>query len=280
MEEDQKAMAISTYETVILSDLHLGTPDAKAVEATMFLEGLRCRRLILNGDIIDGWALSRGGKWLDGHTRFIHTVLNKMEEGTEVIYLRGNHDEVLDRFLPLAMGGLRIADEYVHDTPAGDYLVVHGDGFDCVTTSHKWLAVVGSLAYELLLRVNRLYNQWRAFRGLGYYSLSKEIKARVKSAVSFVGRYEEQLRSLAQARSCRGIICGHLHTPADMDLDGVHYLNSGDWVESLTAIVEEFPGDFRVVSFDELALIRPLAEDSSPVARPLDREATGLVIAS
>jgi len=267
-------MTVPHYETVILSDLHLGTPDARAKDATTFLESLTCRRLILNGDIIDGWALRRGGAWKQSHTGFIRCVLRKMEEeGTEVIYLRGNHDDILERFLPMSFGGLRIVAEYVHETPQGSYLVVHGDGFDSVTTRHKWIAVVGSVAYELLLRANRVYNRWRRFRGQEYFSLSKAIKAKVKSAVNHVGRYEEQLRSLAVARDCCGIICGHVHTPADKQIDGVHYLNSGDWVESRTAILEDSPGVFRVVSFDGDPSPRTsFAGASEPASSPLAGE--------
>lgn len=178
-----------------------------------------------------------------------------------MIYLRGNHDDILERFLPICFGGLRIVDEYRHETPRGDYLVVHGDGFDSVTTDHKWVAIAGAKAYELLLGVNRLYNKWRAFRGKEYYSLSKRIKAKVKSAVSFVDRYEEQLKELAIVKNCSGIICGHIHTPADKQLeDEIHYLNSGDWVESLTAIVEREPGQFELVSYQDFMARRETDE--------------------
>lgn len=241
------------YHAIFLSDVHLGTRDSKADELIAFLKATTCRKLVLNGDIVDGWALRSGGRWLPSHTKFVRTVLKKMEkQGTEVVYLRGNHDDILERFLPVCFGNLRIVDEYLHETPQGDYLVVHGDGFDRVTTSHRWVAVLGAKGYELLLGINRLYNGWRAFRGKEYYSLSKTIKAKVKSAVSFVDRYEDQLKELASVRGCRGIICGHIHTPADKRLgNGIHYLNSGDWVESLTAIVEKEPGDFELVHYDE-----------------------------
>jgi len=246
-------MTKTSYHSIFISDLHLGTRDSKADEVIEFLKATRCEKLILNGDIVDGWALRNGGKWLPSHTKFIRTVLKKMEkQGTEVIYLRGNHDDILERFLPINFGSLRITDEYLHETPQGKYLVVHGDGFDSVTTSHKWVAMMGAKGYELLLGINRLYNKWRAFRGKEYYSLSKKIKARVKSAVSFVDRYEDQLKELAVVRKCRGIICGHIHTPADKVLeDGIHYLNSGDWVESLTAIVERAPGQFELIDHRE-----------------------------
>ncbi|MCG8599264.1 MAG: UDP-2,3-diacylglucosamine diphosphatase [Verrucomicrobiales bacterium] len=255
-------MKKNEYESIFLSDIHLGTRDSKATEVIQFLKATRCKKLILNGDIVDGWALKGGGKWLPDHTKFVRTVLKKMEkQGTEVIYLRGNHDDILERFLPINFGNLRIVDEYLHATPQGNYLVVHGDGFDSVTTSHKWIAVLGAKAYELLLGVNRLYNKWRSFRGKEYFSLSKKIKGRVKSAVSFVDRYEDQLKELALVRDCCGIICGHIHTPADKLLDDeVHYLNSGDWVESLTAIVETEPGEFQLISHSEFMARRESSE--------------------
>jgi len=246
-------MKLNAFHTIFLSDIHLGTRGCKAEEVIEFLKATRCRKLVLNGDIVDGWALRSGGKWLPSHTKLVRTVLKKMEkQDTEVIYLRGNHDDILERFLPINFGNLRIVDEYIHETPAGDYLVVHGDGFDAVTTDHKWVAKLGAAAYDLLLQVNRLYNKWRAVRGKEYFSLSKKIKAKVKSAVSFVGRYEEQLKELAVVKGCQGIICGHIHTPADKRLEGgIHYLNSGDWVESLTAVVETEPGRFELIHHRE-----------------------------
>lgn len=244
-------MKNNEFRTIILSDIHLGTRDSKAEEVVELLKAVRCERLILNGDIVDGWALKSGGRWKDSHTKLVRTILKKMEkQGTEVIYLRGNHDDILERFLPIDFGNLRIVDEYVHETPRGKYLVVHGDGFDSVTTGNRWIAMAGAHGYQFLLGVNRLYNQWRAFRGKGYFSLSREIKGRVKSAVSFIDRYEDQLKELAIQRGCTGIICGHIHTAADKMLgEEVHYLNSGDWVESMTAIVEETPGEFELVHF-------------------------------
>lgn len=250
------------YHTIFLSDIHLGTRDCKAEQVIAFLKATTCRRLVLNGDIVDGWALRSGGRWLPVHTKFVRTVLKKMEkQGTEVIYLRGNHDDILERFLPVFFGNLSIVDEYIHQTPRGNYLVVHGDGFDRVTTSHRWVAIAGAKGYEVLLGINRIYNRWRAWRGKDYFSLSKQIKAKVKSAVSFVDRYEDQLKELAAVRGCCGIICGHIHTPADKLLEnGVHYLNSGDWVESLTAIVEKVPGDFELIEYSDFMAEEEMAK--------------------
>ena len=242
--------------TVFLSDIHLGTPDSKANEVVDFLKHLRCRKLVLNGDIIDGWALRRGGKWSARHSRVIREIIKLMErDKTEVIYLRGNHDDILERFLPLAFGKLRFSKEHIHTTKKGKrYLVVHGDGFDSISTNHRWIALLGAVGYDFLLKVNRVYNFWRAWRGKEYFSLSKRVKARVKSAVSFVDRYEQLLQELARHKKCDGIICGHIHTPEDKQVGGIHYLNSGDWVESLTAIIEHNDGRMELVRYSDFLL--------------------------
>jgi UDP-2,3-diacylglucosamine pyrophosphatase LpxH len=242
------------FRTIIISDVHLGTPDCKVREVNHFLKHTRCEKLILNGDIIDGWQLARGARWTKQHTRFIRNILKRIEKNdTEVIYLRGNHDDVLGRFLPLRFGSLQIAEDYIHETPAGNYLVLHGDIFDSVIKNVVFLAHLGDLGYKLLLRINRIYNRVRAWRGKEYYSLSKAIKARVKSAVSFVSKFEERLTNLARSRGCIGVVCGHIHTPEIRMMNGVHYLNSGDWVESLTAIVEHFDGRFELIDFKSFA---------------------------
>lgn len=241
-----------SYKTIFLSDVHLGTLDCKIDQVNHFLKHTHCEKLVLNGDIIDGWSLARRGGWTDQHTRFIRLVLKKIEKrGTEVIYLRGNHDDILARFLPLFFGKLQFVNEYIHTGAKGDYLVVHGDGFDAVTMNHKWLAVLGDIGYQSLLRLNRVYNKYRSWRGKEYFSLSKAIKARVKSAVSFVGNYEEQLKNFARKHNCVGIICGHIHTPDNKMIEDIHYLNSGDWVESLTALVEHKDGEFEIFNYKE-----------------------------
>ncbi len=239
--------------TVFISDVHLGTPECKADEVVSFLKHLQCETLVLNGDIIDGWALRRGTRWQNRHSRVIRTILKKMEkEGTAVIYLRGNHDDILERFLPLSFGSMRIVKEYIHFSPDGKrYLVIHGDGFDSVATNHRWLAMLGAFGYDSLLAINRVYNKWRSLMGKDYYSVSKAIKSKVKSAVSFVDQYEVQLQKLAHQRECQGIICGHIHTPADKQMDEIHYLNSGDWVESLSAIIEHHDGRMELITYQE-----------------------------
>ncbi len=249
--------------TVILSDVHLGTANCKVEEVNHFLRHVRCDKLILNGDIIDGWQLTRTGHWTKAHTRFVRIVLKKLEKrDTEVIYLRGNHDDVLSTFLPLAFEKLAIVEDYIHESPSGRYLVLHGDVFDTVTKNFVFLAHLGDWGYRALLKLNRIYNAYRAWRGKEYWSLSKAIKARVKEAVNHVSNFEDHISQLAQQRGCTGVMCGHIHTPADKMLGRVHYLNSGDWVESLTAIVEHDDGRFELINYTDFIRDYPM-----PVAK-------------
>ncbi len=245
--------------TVIISDVHLGTLDCKAEEVNHFLKRVQCDKLILNGDIIDGWRLKKTGYWPKAHTRFIRIVLKKLEKkNTEVIYLRGNHDDVLAKFMPIVFENLQIVEDYIHKTERGDYLVLHGDVFDTVTKNFVFLAYLGDWGYRMLMKINRLYNHWRSWRGKEYYSLSKAVKARVKQAVNHVSNFEQHISHLAKSRDCVGVMCGHIHTAADQMIGDIHYLNSGDWVESLTAIVEHLDGRFELIDFSKFALEYPM----------------------
>jgi UDP-2,3-diacylglucosamine pyrophosphatase LpxH len=251
--------------TVILSDIHLGTPHSKAGEVTHFLKHVRCERLILNGDIIDGWRLRRDGRWTRDHTRFVRRVLTLVQKkDTDVIYLRGNHDDFLARLLPMSFDRLSLVEDYVLESAAGRYLVLHGDVFDGVIKNMVFLAHLGDMGYALLLKLNRTYNWFRKLRGKEYFSLSAAIKARVKQAVSFVGKFEDQVAALARDRGCTGVICGHIHTAADKRIGDVHYLNSGDWVESLTAIVEHLDGRFELIAFRDFVTQFPMTKDDLP----------------
>lgn len=240
------------FKTVVLSDIHLGAPGCRIDEVNHFMKHTRCEKLILNGDIIDTWQLKGSGTWTVKHSRFIRLVLNKIDKhGTRIIYLRGNHDDLLDRFLPMSFANIHLVREYVHRTAKGDYLVLHGDVFDAITTHMKWLAKMGDFGYNLLLKMNRYYNAYRAWRGKGYDSLSQKVKAKVKGAVSFISKFEEALVQIAKEKGYAGVICGHIHTAADKELGGIHYLNSGDWVESLTALVEHADGRWEIISYPD-----------------------------
>lgn len=247
------------FKTIFISDVHLGTLNCKAKEAIHFLKNTRCDLLVLNGDIIDGWQLKRGGKWTKDHTKFVRHILKRIEKKKlEVIYLRGNHDDILSRFLPMQFGTMSIVEEYIHETKHGNYLVLHGDIFDTITKNFVFIAHIGDWGYRALMSFNRWYNKYRAWRGKEYYSLSKAIKAKVKRAVNFISSFEDKLSSLTKARDCVGVICGHIHTPADKRSEGFHYLNSGDWVESLSAIVEHENGEFELIYFADFKKDYPM----------------------
>jgi UDP-2,3-diacylglucosamine pyrophosphatase LpxH len=240
----------TNYKTIVISDVHLGISNSKAKEVVKFLKHHTCETLLLNGDIIDGWQLKRSGNWKKKHTRFFKLILKRMaNQYTKVVYLRGNHDDFLDEILPFELGNFSIRRDYIHRSNGKRYYVVHGDIFDSITTNLKWVAQLGDVAYTFLLWCNRHYNNYRVKRGLPYYSLSQKIKLAVKSAVSFIDQFEEQLCAVAKAKNCDGIITGHIHHPANKMIDGIHYLNSGDWVESLTALVETHEGNWEIIEF-------------------------------
>ncbi len=240
------------YKTIILSDVHLGTAGAKAREVVRFLSQNTCDNLILNGDIIDAWELKKYGSWQVRHTRFFKIVIKMMEEqNTKVLYLHGNHDDFLDTIIPLQIGNLSIQMDYIYESMGKKYYIVHGDIFDTVTTNLKWIAKLGSIGYTFLLWLNKLYNIYRKKRGLPYYSFSSYIKTRIKAAVSRATDYEKQLTELAKIKDCQGIICGHTHRPAMKMLGEIVYMNSGDWVESLSALTEDFEGNWNLYLYTD-----------------------------
>jgi len=208
---------------------------------------------MLNGDIIDGWQLKKGGKWKKKHTRFFRVVLKMMEKyKTKVIYLRGNHDDFLDNILPFIFGDIILVKDYIYESKGKKFMVIHGDIFDAITTHLRWLAMLGDVGYTLLLWINKLYNNWRVRRGLPYYSLSQVVKQKVKSAVSYISNYEIELVKLARSKGCDGVICGHIHHPAITQYGDVLYMNSGDWVESMTALVENYTGEWNILNYSDL----------------------------
>jgi UDP-2,3-diacylglucosamine pyrophosphatase LpxH len=246
-------MNIQHHKTIVISDVHLGASESKAKELVRFLKRNTCDKLIMNGDIIDGWQLKKSGIWKKKHTRFFRVVLKMIEKhNTEVVYVRGNHDDFLDNVLPFAIGNLTIVNEHIHESNGRKFWVIHGDIFDSITTNMRWLAQLGDTGYTLLLWINKIYNNWRVKRGKPYYSLSKEIKAKVKGAVSYISSYEKELVAMARKKQFYGVICGHIHQAALQDYDGVLYLNSGDWVETLSALVEDYNGNWKIMYYTDL----------------------------
>jgi UDP-2,3-diacylglucosamine pyrophosphatase LpxH len=250
------------FKTIVISDVHLGSSGSKAKELTNFLKQHSCEKLILNGDIIDGWQLQKYGTWKKKHTRFFKHVLKMIEENdTKVIYLRGNHDDFLDQVLPLKVGNFSIQRDYILKVNNKKYYVTHGDIFDSITTRLKWIAKLGDIGYTFLLWVNKLYNNYRTSRGMPYYSLSQVIKQKVKSAVSYISDFESQLAEVARIKGCDGIICGHIHLPAIKHFEEIVYLNSGDWVESLSALVQDEQGEWSLMYYNETKFSTDLADE-------------------
>ncbi len=239
-------------KTIVLSDVHLGTKGSKAKELVRFLRQYKCENLILNGDIIDGWQLKKSGEWKRKHTRFFSRILKMIEEdATKITYIRGNHDDFLDQVLPFQIGNLRIVKDMIYESNGKRHYIVHGDIFDSITSNFKWIAKLGDIGYTFLLWLNRQYNNRRRRKGLPYFSLSQAIKNKVKQAIKYIDDFESQLVTMAKYKNCDAIICGHIHQPAIKTIDGVTYLNSGDWVESMTALVEDFSGEWSLAYYSE-----------------------------
>ena len=248
------ARGTAQYRSVWISDLHLGTPGCQAHALLDFLKHVESDHLFLVGDIIDGWQLRRHWYWPQAHNDVIQKLLRKARKGTRVIFIPGNHDEFARRYLGHDFGGIEVAEEWIHETADGRKLwVTHGDLFDGVIQCAAWLAHVGDTLYEFTLKLNRHLNSLRARLGLPYWSLSKYLKLKVKRAVSYVGDFEAALAREARKRGAQGVVCGHIHHAELREIDGIVYANDGDWVESLTALVEHGDGRLEIIDWSHRA---------------------------
>jgi UDP-2,3-diacylglucosamine pyrophosphatase LpxH len=249
-DEDDDDRPTLRFRAIFISDVHLGTPGCQAVPLLDFLRHTESRDLYLVGDIIDGWQLKRRWYWHQTHNDVVQKVLRKARKGTHVTYIAGNHDEAMRHFLGLAFGGIDIRDEAEHVTADGKrMLITHGDLFDAVVQGAKWLAHVGDALYLFSLRLNRWFNHVRAKLGLPYWSLAQFLKHRVKNAVGYITQFEDALAHEARRRGFDGVICGHIHKAEIRDIGGIRYCNDGDWVESLTALVELENGELRIIDW-------------------------------
>ncbi len=242
------------YRAIWISDVHLGTPGCQAEALLDFLKRTESDTLYLVGDIIDGWQLRRSWYWPQAHNDVVQKILRKVRKGTRVIYVPGNHDEFARKYLEHSFGGVEVAHDWVHTTADGKRLwITHGDLFDGVIQCAKWLAYVGDWAYEFTLKLNAWLNRLRGRLGLPYWSLSKYLKLKVKRAVSFIGDYEAAVAREARKREVQGVVCGHIHHAELREIDGLLYANDGDWVESLTALVEHLDGRLALLDWSDLA---------------------------
>ncbi len=236
--------------TLFISDVHLGTKGCQAELLIDFLRHYDADTVFLVGDIIDGWRLKSGWYWPQAHNDVVQKLLRKVRKGARLIYVPGNHDEFLRDYVGSNFGGIDIVEHAIHETADGKrYLVIHGDHFDLVVRHAKWLALLGDWAYGAALTINTYLNVVRRRLGLTYWSLSAWAKLKVKNAVNYIGRFEELLASEARRHEVDGVICGHIHHAAMHDDFGVRYVNTGDWVESCTALVEHYDGSLEILNW-------------------------------
>ena len=246
-------MTAKTYRSIFVSDVHLGTKDSQADRLNNFLKHNSCDTLYLVGDIIDAWRIQQNKwRWKQSHTNVVRRVLGHAKRGTRVVYIAGNHDEFLRPMIPygFSFGLVEIHNQIEHIGADGrHYLVTHGDLFDGITRLAPWLAFLGDKAYDVILSLNSKFNWIRHKMGFGYWSLSQFLKHRVKKAVDFIFKFEENLANYCKKRGFDGVICGHIHHAEIKEINGVMYMNDGDWVESCTALVEHWDGHWEIITW-------------------------------
>ena len=263
---------IIRVRTLFLSDLHLGTRGCQAELLLDFLRRYDADEIYLVGDIIDGWRLKSGWYWPQSHNDVVQKLLRKVRKGARLVYIPGNHDEFMRDYIGHNFGGVEIVDQAIHVTTLGErFLVIHGDQFDMVVRHARWLALLGDGAYSAALAVNTVVNLVRRRLGLTYWSLSAWAKLKVKNAVNFIGDFESFLSAEARKQGAHGVVCGHIHHAVDRDLNGVRYVNTGDWVESCTAVVEHYDGILELVRWTERAAETVAAPLPAELAQPRER---------
>ena len=257
--------------TVFLSDIHLGTRACQADRLLEFLKEHPAEKTYLVGDIIDFWAMKRSIVWTSAQNTVVQKMLRRARHGEEIVFIPGNHDEALRDHFGVKFGDITIVEEAIHTTADGKkFLLVHGDMFDQVTMHHKWLAVIGDIGYELLVKLNLAFSWIRRKLGIsGYWSLAGYAKRKVKTALNFIFDFEDVAVHHARERGMDGIICGHIHWATIKDMNGTLYINCGDWVDSCTAIVEHMDGQLELVQWGgrkaTVSDDRPAHEHGDPV---------------
>ncbi len=250
-------MNTKIVRSIFLSDIHLGTKACQAHHLLDFLKSYTSEHVFLLGDIVDLWSMSRGAvHWSEAQNTFVQKMLRRARHGEKVIFIPGNHDEALREYVGAIFGNILVEHEHIHTAADGKrYLLLHGDEFDQVTRHHRWIAVLGDKAYDLLVSLNH-YLSWlrRTLKRPGYWSLAGYAKRKVKTAVSFIFNFEDAVIHHAREKGVDGAICGHIHWPMMKTIDGMQYLNCGDWVDSCTAIVEHLDGRMELIVWNEAAM--------------------------
>lgn len=253
------------YRTVFISDVHFGLNASRAELLNNFLKDIKCEKIYLIGDIFDFWKIKRGSKWSPEYSKVIKKITEKMKKyDTDIIYIPGNHDDGLREFCNFDFGKIHLRKTDIYTSLNGrKFLVMHGDEFDIVVRYAKWLAFLGDGAYSFALWINHKLNIFRRHFGLGYWSLSAFLKKKVKGAVNYVGSFENAVIHEAKINNVDGIICGHIHTPDIKMFENILYINTGDWVENCTAVVEHYNGDFELIDWLKYENNKKLKEKKS-----------------
>jgi len=252
------------YRTLFLSDIHLGTRGCQAELLLEFLKHNEADTIYLVGDIIDGWKLRKGWYWPQAHNDVVQKLLRQVRKGTRMYYLPGNHDDFAREFVGMVFGGVEVVEQAFHVTKDGKrLLVLHGDLFDIVVQNAEWLAHLGDTAYEMAMKLNVVLNKVRRMFGFPYWSLSAWAKNKVKNKVSSFGAYEEALTDAARRHHADGVVCGHIHRADIRDIGGLLYVNTGDFVESCTAVAEHDDGRLEILHWRAAseALLQSAAND-------------------
>src|SRR3989440_5118190 len=246
----EQVPVLRRYRAGWISDMHLGTRGCNATALLDFLRENDFETLYIVGDLMDIWSLRRGIYWPQQHNDVIQKILRKARKGTRVIYIPGNHDELVTSFLG-AYGNIDIKENAIHVTACGErILIIHGHELDAVVQNVKWLAFAGDVGYQFLLSLNPLINFVRRRFGLGYWSLSAYAKRRGKDAVSFIGKFQAAFAPYSESYQLDAVLCGHIYSPAIREFGNVVYYNCGDWVETCSALVEDYSGAISLVNYD------------------------------
>ncbi|MCK5932825.1 MAG: UDP-2,3-diacylglucosamine diphosphatase [Fulvimarina manganoxydans] len=262
-------MTARHFRTLFISDVHLGSKAAQAELLVDFLRVHDAETIYLVGDIVDGWRLKRSWHWPQLHNDVVQKLLRKARKGSRIVYIPGNHDEFLRDFPGQHFGGVEVRQNDIHTTADGrKFLVMHGDEFDVVVRNARIIAYLGDWAYDAAIAINVIFNKARRRLGFPYWSFSSWAKLKVKNAVNFIGAFEKALAAEAERHGCDGVICGHIHHAEMRELNGVEYVNTGDWVESCTAVAERYDGTLELVRWADLMREEALRPKVTALPRP------------
>lgn len=238
--------------TLFLSDIHLGTRGCQAHKVLDFLRCHEAEKIFLIGDIVDGWRLTQVWYWPQAHNDVVQKLLRKVRKGSQLIYIPGNHDEFFREYAGSSFGGVEIIEEARHRCVNGKtMLLLHGDKFDTVVRNVKWLALLGDWSYDFAIWLNGHIAAIRRYFGMPYWSFSKWSKDKVKTAVNFISAFEDAVASDARKQGADIVVCGHIHKPVMREIEGITYINTGDWVESCSALVEHFDGRLELIHWQD-----------------------------